>query len=69
MSEFKGVYFGNLPPGCFENDPSAPWNDDSWSKETMLDEIYSLLRGAGYEPEYKGMRVKCQGWLIDAVEE
>ena len=54
MPEFTGHYFGNLPPGVYENDPAAPWNEeeDMARPEELIDEIYSLLREAGYEPSY-----------------
>ena len=71
MPEFTGHYFGNLPPGVYENDPAAPWNEeeDMARPEDLIDEIYSLLREAGYEPSYKGMRVKCWGLYVTVTEE
>jgi len=72
MSEFPGHNFGNLPPGVYENDPDAPWNQDEPvppAPEELLDEIYSLLREAGHEPSYKGMRVKCWGLYVDVRED
>jgi len=78
MPEFKGHYFGNLPPGCYEDDPRAPWNEEDYvdaevdvkeAKEELLDEVYTLLREAGYDPQYKGLRVKCLGLYVDVSEE
>ena len=70
MPEFTGHHFGNLPPGVYENDPAAPWNEEDMARpEELLDEIYSLLREAGYEPSYKGMRVKCWGLYVNVTED
>ncbi len=31
MSDYEPASGWNLPPGCFEGDPSAPWNQpDPW---------------------------------------
>ena len=71
MPEFTGHYFGNLPPGVYENDPAAPWNEeeDMARPEELIDEIYSLLREAGYEPVYASKRVKCWGLYVNVTEE
>jgi len=71
MPEFS-TYFGNLPPGCKEDDPGAPWNEEEPvrpSPEELIDEIYALLADAGYTPSYKGMRVKCWGLYVSVTED
>lgn len=31
MSDYEPASGWNLPPGCFEDDPAAPWNEpDPW---------------------------------------
>lgn len=57
MKEFA-IPFGNLPPGCFEDDPRAPWNEEDppeISQEEMIDAVYEALHEAGYEVDYKGV--------------
>ena len=71
MPEFS-TYFGNLPPGCKEDDPGAPWNEEEPPAPTpdeLADYIFELLREAGEEPSYKGMRVECWGLYVNVTEE
>ena len=35
MSDYEPASGFNLPPGCFEGDPRAPWNEpDPWEGKT-----------------------------------
>jgi hypothetical protein len=71
MSEFS-YNFGNYPPGVFDTDPEAPWNQDEPPEPTpdeLVDYIFELLREAGEEPQYKGMRLKCWGLYVNVTEE
>lgn len=35
MSDYEPASGFNLPPGCFEDDPRAPWNEpDPWEGKT-----------------------------------
>lgn len=52
MSEFN-TYFGNLPPGCREDDPRAPWNEED-IEETLVDRLHYLFKKHGMEYEYSG---------------
>lgn len=67
MSEF-GYPFGNLPPGCYEDDPRAPWNEEDLpviEQEEIVDEIFNLLSEMGLEPTYKGMdQIRALGYTI-----
>ena len=57
MSEFKGVNFGNLPPGCNESDPNAPWNEEDIEGPTLekvMDCLWLALDKIYANPSYKG---------------
>lgn len=62
----------NYPPGVNYDDPRAPWNaeePDQMTKEELLDWIYNALREDGFEPEYKGMRIRCQFMYVDVSDD
>ena len=67
MSEFK-TYFGNLPPGCREDDPRAPWNEEEpepITRDEIVDFIFEALDEQGYEAKYKGMdSIIVEGYLV-----
>ena len=65
MPEFNGHNFGNLPPGCFEEDPEAPWNeDDRITEDELIDALYAGLEHFKYNPKYKGMGIEVDGWHV-----
>lgn len=65
MNEFNGRNYGNLPPGCIEEDPEAPWNEQDLIDEAhLIDLIYIGLESMGLEVEYGGMAVLCEGYRI-----
>lgn len=51
------IRHSNLPPGCYESDPRAPWNQeepDEATTEEILDEIFAMLTEFDLNPDYKG---------------
>ena len=51
MSGYEPSSEWNLPPGCFESDPRAPWNrPDPWEGRTCREcRFYGHVQGAGGE--------------------
>ena len=45
----------NLPPGCYESDPNAPWNQEDEFEtgiQDIVDWLHYTLKRSGYEYDY-----------------